>query len=171
MTRKFDVVFTAAGIPPNPPNGVNESSSTVVQRINAVSKTGIFVRITLRGIVNENTVLTAVTISNAVPAATPQPWDSANPPVPVTFSGTGAVTITGAGIAVSDKVSFTVDQGTDLLVAMNVDNGSGRILRRDLQGAIAFIGNNRAEATSMDRSAGYNTDNNRVYCIESIEVA
>jgi hypothetical protein len=129
------------------------------------------VRITLRGVVNETTLLTAVSVSRAVPAGAVQPWDSADPPRLVTFGGVGTVNIAGNGTAVSDKVSYDVAQGQDLLVAMNDGAASGRVLRRDVPGALAFIGNNRAEAALMDRTAGYNTDNDRAYCIELIEVA
>jgi hypothetical protein len=171
MTRRFEVIFSSAGIAPNPQNGVNQANDTLVQRINAVTKGGAFVRITLRGIVNETTVLTAVSVSGAAPAGAMEPWDSADPPRPVTFGGGGTVNLAGNGTAVSDKIRYDVVQGQDLLVALNVGAASGRVLRRDVPGAVTFIGNNRAEAAQMDRTAGYNTDNDRAYCIELIEVA
>jgi hypothetical protein len=79
-TRQWVPIFSSAGIPPNPQSGVSNSNDTLVQRINAVAKGGIFVRVTLRGIVNETTSLTAVTVSRAVPAGAVQPWNSAEPP-------------------------------------------------------------------------------------------
>jgi len=170
-TRRFETVFTSAGIAPNPQNGVNNADDTLVQRINAVAKDGAFVRITLRGIVNETTALTAVTVSTAVPAGAVQLWNSADPPRAVTFAGSGAVNLAGGGTIVSDKISYPVVLGQDVLIAMDVGNASGRIVRRDVTGAVAFVGNNRAEAALMNRTAGYNTDNNRAYCIELIEVA
>jgi hypothetical protein len=170
-TRKWDPIFSSAGIPPDPQNGVNNANDTLAQRINAVANGGIFVRVTIRGIVNETTSLTAVTVSRAVPAGAVQPWNSAEPPQAVTFGGGGVLNLPGGVAAVSDKISQAVVAGEDLLVALDVANGSGRILRRDVPGAVAFIGNNRAEAALMSRTAGYNTDNNRAYCVELVEVA
>jgi hypothetical protein len=141
-----------------------------VQRINGVAHGGSFVRVTLRGIVTETTVLTRVTVSTAVPAGSPQPWDSANPPVAVTFGGAAAVNITAGGTAVSDKISFPVVPGQDVHIAFDVAAGSGRILRRSLPGAVAFVGGNRAEAALTDRTGGYNANNGDVYCIELVEV-
>jgi len=170
-TLAWESIFTTAGMPPNPGNGDNQANNCIVQRINGVALGGAFVRLTLRGILNETTVLTGVTISKAVPLGAPQPYDSADAPVAVTFNGGAGVTLLNGGTAVSDKITFAVVQGQDLLVALDVGIGSGRILRRPLTGAVAFIGNNRAEAAQPIRTAGYNTNNDRVYCIETIELA
>jgi hypothetical protein len=172
-TLPWETVFTTAGIPPNPGNGDNQANNCIVQRINGLARGGRFVRVTLRGIVNETTVLTAVTVSRAVPAGSPQPYNSADAPKTVTFAGASAVTLLNGEVKTSDKVAYDppLVQGQDLLVAFNVGAGSGRILRRIVTGALAFIGNNLAEAAAMNRSAGYNTQSDRVYCIELIEVA
>jgi hypothetical protein len=174
-TRKFEPVFSAAGVTPNPPNGVNNSNDSLVHRISATSKAGRFVRITLRGIVGQTTALSAVTISKAVPATAVQPWNSQDQPQPVTFNGgSGAVSFTGDGVGTkeSDKISYAIAAGEDVLVALDVAAGSGRIVRRDnVPGVVAYTGDNRAEAALMNRTAGYNTDIGRVFCIELIEVA
>lgn len=170
-TLSFQSILTTANLPPNPQGGVDNANDTIVQRINGAALGGSFVRITLRGVVNETTVLTRVTVSTAVPAGAVQPWDSVDQPVPVTFAGAAAVNISGGGTAVSDRISFPVTQGQDLLVAFDVAAASGRILRRSLAGAQAFIGGNRAEAGVMDRSGGYNASNGVVFCIELVEVA
>jgi hypothetical protein len=76
---------------------------------------------------------------------------------------------------VSDKISYPLNfaiGGQDLLIAFDVGNGSQRILRRPVLGALAFVGNNKADAAKKDRGAtGYNTVNNFVYCVEKIELA
>lgn len=170
-TLSWQPILTTANLPPNPQGGVDNANDSIVQRINGVARGGNFIRLTLRGIVNETTALTRVTVSTAVPAGASQPWNSADQPVTVTFGGAATVTISSGGTAVSDKISFPVIQGQDLLVAFDVAAGSGRILRRNLAGAVAFVGGNRAEAGVMNRSGGYNTSNGVVFCIESVEVA
>lgn len=170
-TLSFQSVFTTEGIPPSPSNGVDVNNDCIVQRITGINGSGIFVRITLRGIVNETTELTAVTISRAVPANATQPWDSEETPVPVTFNGAAGVSVANGEAAVSDKISYAVSPGQDLHVAFDVSAGSGRVLRRNVTGQVAYTGSNRAEAGTMTRTAGFNTDNGRVYCIEAIEVA
>jgi len=180
-TRKFETVFTAAQIAPNPQNGVNSQNDTLIMRISAVSKTGRFVRITLRGIAGQTTALSAITISRAVPATAVQPWDSQDKPLPVTFDGgNSAVSFTGDGVGTkqSDTISDMmtprdlITQGEDLLVALDVAAGSERIVRREgVPGVEAYVGDGRAEAASMPRTAGYNTTIGRVFCIELIELA
>lgn len=170
-TLEWEPIFTTANITPNPSNGNNQADNCIVQRVNGNTKNGIFVRVTLRGIANQTTALTAVSISRAVPLTEPQPWNSADQPKAVTFSGGNSVNLAGGGTAVSDKISYPVVQGQDLLLALDVGSASGRILRRPLPAGLAYIGDNRAEATVMPRTAGYNTVNNNAYCIEMIEVA
>jgi hypothetical protein len=169
-TLEWEPIFTTANITPNPSSGDNQADNCIVQRVNGIAKGGAFVRVTLRGIASQTTVLTAVSVSRAVPLTEPQPWNSADPPKAVTFGG-GAVNLSGGGTAVSDKISYPVVQGQDLLLALDVGSASGRILRRPLPGGLAYIGDNRAEAAVMPRTAGYNTVNANAYCIEMIEVA
>lgn len=165
-------IFDTANVPPNPQNGASQANDCIVQRINGVPRSGKFVRVTLRGIANSTSVLTAVTVSRAVPAGSPQEYNSADQPRVLTFNGAGGVTLQNGEVKTSDKVRYDVTQGQDLLVAFDVSPASGNILRRIVTGTLSFIGNNNAgEAALMNRSAGYNTQTDRVFCIERIEVA
>jgi hypothetical protein len=171
-TPPWESIFDTANVPPNPDNGATQANDCIVQRINGVPRGGKFVRITLRGISNATTVLTAVTVSSGVPAGSPQEYDSADQPQVLTFNGVGGVTLQNGEAKTSDKIRHDVAQGQDLLVALDVSAASGNILRRIVAGTQSFIGNNNAgEAAVMNRSAGYNEQTNRVFCIERIELA
>jgi hypothetical protein len=171
-TLSFETILETTTNPPSPPAGVNLAGGTIVQRINgaAITRGGSLVRITLVGLPNQQTVLSAVTISQALPTTAPQPWDSADIPVAVTFGGTPVNLQNGVPV-VSDIISYPVIQGQDLLIAFNVSPASQNVLRRAVTGPVAYTRNNTAEAATQDRSAGYTTNNNLVYCIERIEVA
>jgi hypothetical protein len=167
-------IFSAAGIAPNPNNGVEVANDCVVQRIPAPASPGTQVRVTLRGITNQNppTVLAAVTISKAVLAGGAQPQNSVDTPVPITFGGMAGVTLPTNGTAqLSDPVNYPVVAGQDLHVAFNVAAASGRVLRRNVAGAVAYRKNNAIEAGLATRPPPYNENNNVVFCIETIEVA
>lgn len=165
-------IFDTANVPPNPQNGATQANDCIVQRINGVARSGKFVRVTLRGIANSTTVLTAVTVSRAVPAGSAQEYNSADQPKVLTFNGVGGVTLQNGEAKTSDTMRYDVVQGQDLLVALDVGAASGNILRRIVTGTLSFIGNNNAgEAALMNRSAGYNAQTDRVFCIERIELA
>ena len=171
-TLSFETVFETTTNPPNPVAGVVAAGNGVVQRINgaAITRGGTFVKVTLAGLPNQVTQLAAVTISHPVATNAPQPWDSADPPVALTFGG-AAVTLQNGVPVVSDILSFPVKQGEDLLIAFDVSVASQNVLRRGVTGAQAYRRTNSAEAATQDRSAGYGTENNLVYCIERIEIA
>lgn len=169
-------IFSTAGIAPNPNNGVTATGDCIVQRIPAPATGGMQVRVTLRCIANQTTTLTAVTISKAAEAGAAQPQNSLNPPVPITFGGAAGVTLPINGAPqTSDPVIFTVTVGQDLHVVLDVSPTSGRILRRNKPGTTAYVGNNLApQASQMNRPGNYGNppyDQNRAYCIESVEVA
>src|SRR5262245_132926 len=86
-TLSFETILETTTNPPSPPAGVNLAGGTIVQRIPGaiITRGGTLVRITLIGLPNQNTQLSAVTISQALPTSAPQPWDSADIPVAVTF--------------------------------------------------------------------------------------
>jgi len=171
-TLSFETVFETTTNPPSPAAGVAAAGRGIVQRINGagIVRGGTFVRITLVGLQGQETRLSAVTISHPAPINAPQPWDSADPPAAVTFGG-AAVSLPNGAAAVSDIISFPVVTGEDLLVAFDVSATSQNVLRRGVTGSQAYTKNNTAEAATQDRSAGYSTENNVVYCIERIEVA
>jgi hypothetical protein len=171
-TLSFETVFETTTNPPSPAAGIAAAGNGVVQRINgaAITRGGTFVKLTLVGLPNQVTQLAAVTISHPVAAGATQPWDSVDPPVAVTFGG-AAVSLQNGVPAVSDIISFPVTQGEDLLIAFDVSAASQNVLRRGVTGAQAHRRANTAEAATQDRSAGYGTENNLVYCIERIEVA
>jgi len=165
-------IFTTANILPNPQNGVDVAGDCIVQRIPGPAVGGTMVRLKLRGIANQTTDLTAVTISRAVPSTAAQSQNSMDLPVPVTFGGASGVTFQNNLIPKdSDTIGYTVAAGQDLHIAFNVRLTSGRILRRNVPGALAYAKNNAAEAALAVRPPQYNTNNNDVYCIETIEVA
>lgn len=172
-TLSFESTFETTTNPPNPAAGIAAAGNGIVQRINgvAISRGGTFVKLTLVGLPNQATQLAAVTISHPVAAGAPQPWDSADPPLPVTFGGAAAVTLQNGVPVVSDIISFPVTQAEDLLIALDVSAASQNVLRRGVTGAQAYRRINTAEAATQDRSAGYGTENNLAYCIERIEVA
>lgn len=171
-TPPWESVFDTSNVPPNPQNGASQANDCIVQRINGVARGGKFVRVTLRGIANATTVLTAVTVSRAVPAGSPQEYNSADQPRVLTFNGVGGVTLQNGEAKTSDKIRYDVLQGQELLVAFDVSAASGNILRHVVTGALSFIGNNNAgEAAAINRSAGYNEQNDRVFCVERIELA
>lgn len=170
----WTTIFSTAGIAPNPNNGVDAANDTIVQRIPAPATGGAKVRVTLRGITNQlpATVLTAVTISRAAPAGGGQPQNSVDAPVAITFGGAAGVPLPTNGTAqLSDPINYAVVAGQDLHIAFNVAAASGRVLRRNVAGATAYVKNNAAEAGLATRPPQYNTNNNVVYCIETIEVA
>jgi hypothetical protein len=173
-TLSFETVFETTTNPPNPVAGIAAAGNGIVQRIGgaAITRGGTFVKLTLVGLANQVTQLAAVTISHPVAAGAPQPWDSADPPLPVTFGGGGAAVALQNGVpVVSDIITFPVTQGEDLLIAFDVSATSQNVLRRGVTGTQAYRRNNTAEAATQDRSAGYGTENNLAYCIERIEVA
>jgi hypothetical protein len=151
---------------------VNLAGGCIVQRIPGatITRGGTLVRITLVGLPNQTTQLSAVTISQTLPTSAPQPWDAADIPVAVTFGGT-AVSLQNGVPVVSNIISYPVTQGQDLLIAFNVSPASQNVLRRGVTGAVGYTRNNTAEAATQDRSAGYGTNNDLMYCIERIEVA
>ncbi len=171
-TLSFETILETTTNPPSPPAGVNQAGDCIVQRIPGavITRGGTLVKITLVGLPNQNTQLSAVTISQALPTTAPQPWDSVDIPVAVTFGGTPINLQNGVPV-VSDIVSYPVAQGQDLLIAFNVSPASQNVLRRAVTGAVAYTRNNTAEAATQLRSAGYGTNNDVVYCIERIEVA
>lgn len=148
--------------------------SCLVQRIGAASLTqsGEFVRVTLRGLPTAIARLSAVTISKAVPAVQGQAWDSATPPLSLTFAGAMSVNLQNGDPVTSDKVRFGITAGSlpDLAIAMNVAANSQSLLAAALAGRNYFKAA-ALEATVQDRSAGYTTTANQVVCIEKIEVA
>lgn len=172
-TLEFQTAFDTTTNPNAPAGGVNAAGDCIVQRIpgTAILKGGSFVRITLASLSNLTTQLDAVTISQSLLTPTPEPWDSADPPVPVTFAGSVAVSLQNGATAVSDTIGYPVEVGRDLLIAFDFSAASQNILRRTVIGAQAYSRNNTAQATVQDRSAGYATINNLVHCIEKIEVA
>lgn len=165
---------TTANIQPNPNNGVDASGDCIVQRIKAPAVGGNSVRVTLRGIANELTRLTAVTISKAVPDTVQQAQNSVDQPVDVKFGGASGVTLPINGTPQqSDPVNYAVAPGQDLHIAFDVHPQSGRIQRKPRAGEQAYRKNNAAEAALTVRPPQYNANNNVnvVYCIETIEVA
>lgn len=172
-TLSFETVFETTTNPPSPAAGIAAAGNGIVQRISgtAITRGGTFVKLTLVGLPNQVTQLAAVTISHPVAIGAPQPWDSADPPLPVTFAGAAAVSLANGVPVVSDIISFPVTQGEDLLIAFDVSAASQNVVRRGVTGAQAYRRINTAEAATQDRSAGYATENNLVYCIERIEVA
>jgi hypothetical protein len=165
---------TTAGIAPNPNNGVDVAGDCIVQRIRAPASGGTQFRVTLRGIPNQATTLTAVTISRAAPAGAAQPQNSVDAPVSITFGGAAGVTLPINGAPqTSDPVNYTVAAGQDLHVAFNVSPASGRIQRKPRAGEQAYRKNDATEAALVVRPPTYNANNNVdvVYCIETIEVA
>jgi len=172
-TLEFQTAFDTTTNPNAPAAGVNAAGDCIVQRIqgSALLQGGGLVRITLIGLATQTTQLNAVTISQPLLIPTPEPWDAADLPVPVTFGGSAAVTLQNGLAAVSDTISYPVEAGRDLLIAFDFNAGSQNVLRRTVTGAQAYTRNNTAEATIQDRSAGYATINNVVHCIAKIEVA
>jgi hypothetical protein len=171
-TLSFETILETTTNPPSPPAGVNLAGGCIVQRIPGatITRGGTLVRITLVGLPNQTTQLSAVTISQTLPTSAPQPWDAADIPVAVTFGGT-AVSLQNGVPVVSNIISYPVTQGQDLLIAFNVSPASQNVLRRGVTGAVGYTRNNTAEAATQDRSAGYGTNNDLMYCIERIEVA
>jgi len=166
----WSIIFSTAGIPANPANGQNAAGDCIVQRIPAPTIVGGSVRVSLRGIVGQATVLTTVTISKAAAAGSAQPQNSLDAPIVLRFAGATAVTTPNGELRTSDPVAYAVIAGQDLHVAFNVDNGSGRVLRRTVAGRVSYSRNNAADAASQNRP-NYNTNNNDVYCVEAVEIA
>lgn len=172
-TLEFQTAFDTTTNPNAPPGGVNAAGDCIVQRIpgTALLQGGSFVRITLVGLPNLTTQLDAVTISQPLRTPTPEPWDSADLPVPLTFAGSTVVSLQNGAAAVSDTIGYPVEAGRDLLIALDVNAASQNVLRRTVIGAQAYTRNKTAQATVQDRSAGFATINNVVHCIETIEIA
>jgi hypothetical protein len=168
---------TAYFQPLNPAVSLAYAGYCVVQRIDAahLMQSGQFVRVTLRALATADTSLTAVTLSNAVPVTAAQGWDSAGPPMILTFAGSPSVLIKTGLTATSDKIKFkiTAGAGQDLVVALNVAAApaSQNIRAAVVTGPRNYYKAAAAEATANPRSAGYKTFLNQVCCIEKIEVA
>jgi hypothetical protein len=166
---------TAYSQPLNPAVSLAYAGYCVVQRIDSAHllQSGQFVRVTLRGLPTADTRVTAATISNAVPVAAAQGWDSASPPLNLAFAGAPTVLITAGQSAVSDKVRFKIAAGSgqDLAIALNFAANSQNIRGAAVAGLRYYAKSAAAEATVQDRSAGYSTVVNQVCCIEKIEVA
>lgn len=166
---------TAYSIPLTPAVAQGRGGNCVVQRINAplLTQSGSFVRVTLRGLPNATARLSVVTISNANPVGGAQPWDSASPPLPLTFGGVAAVALQAGVPQTSDKVKFKITAGStqDVHIAMNVDPTSQNLLTATANGPRHYFKVAAAEATAQDRSAGYTTVSNQVCLVEKIEVA
>ncbi len=176
-TRSWEPYLSTSANALNPTGGVNAAGSCIVQRITGVLLTQPkqSIRISLRGVAGQSTKLTNVCISNAVLAGAVQPWDATDAPVDVTFAGMKGVILLNDQIVASDKIRFAVAPGKDLLIAFDVvapvPNAPQLVQRRTLTGMTAYVKGSAAEASSQDRSQGYNDIDDSVYCIETIEVA
>jgi hypothetical protein len=172
-TLIFETTFETTTNPPTPVGGVSLPGDCIVQRIPgaAITRGGSLVRITLQGLATQETRLDFVSLSQSLPTTAPEPWDSADPPVQVTFSGNPVVILQNGMPAVSDIISYPIAAGADLLIAFDVNATSQNLLRRTVTGAQAYIRNNTSQAAAQNRSAGYLTNNNLVHCVDKIEVA
>lgn len=187
MAQEVDSAFTATAVaktlnwkttyfqPLNPTISFGYAGNCVVQRIDSahLMQSGQYVRVTLRGLPNAETRLTAVTISNAVPVSAMEGWDSASPPLNLKFAGSPAVSMTNGQTATSEKVKLkiTAGSGQDLAIAMNVESNSQNLRGANVTGVRHYFKPNAAEATVQNRPGGYQTVANRACCIETIEVA
>jgi hypothetical protein len=158
------------------PDSRDRLGDCLVQRISAAALTpkhdGIWVRITMRGVVNQSTHLTAIHISRGRTGG--NPWDSAADLTEVRFGGaSGAISPQNGDPVVSDKTKYTLDADQDLIIAVNVKSDSKALRRGAKPGVQRFAKDNAAEAGTQVRSpAGYTPpENGFVYCIEKIEVA
>jgi hypothetical protein len=176
-TRSWEPYLSTSTAPLNPNGGVNAAGSCIVQRITGVmlAQPKQSIRISLKGVPGQMTKLTNVCISNALPATSTQPWDAADEPVDVTFAGKKGLTLLNDQVVASDKIRFALAPGKDLLIAIDVvvptPSAAQPVQRRTVSGMTAYTKGNAAEASSQDRSQGYNDIDNSVYCIETIEVA
>jgi hypothetical protein len=133
-----------------------------------LENSGSIVRLTIRGGVSGPLVLSAVTISHAVPAG--EAWDSSGAP---TLLGTN-VTVAAATPLVLDPVSFALDKTKPLLVAFDISPTPGQGNVRygalvDAQTKTYFKGATQAAQTA-NRASDFQPSNN-VYLIEKIEAA
>ena len=144
-------------------------NSCIVQRIGAANLNfgGTKVRITLRGPAQSNLIINNVSISLA--GSIGKPEESLEDPVDVLTGGSAAVTLAGNDPKTLDPTDYALDPNKDLIIAFNINQGGGSVLKADLSKCTLLFKKPASEATQRKRT-GYNTTDNTVFLIEKIEV-
>ena len=144
-------------------------NSCIVQRIDRAHLKfgGTKVRITLRGSMQSNLMIDNVTISPA--SSIGKPEESLDDPVDVLMGGSAAVTLPANDPETLDPTAYPLDPNKDLIIAFNINEGGGDVLKADLSGCSVLYKKDASDATQRKRS-GYKVTENAVFLVEKIEV-
>ena len=144
-------------------------NSCIVQRIDRAHLKfgGTRVRITLRSSMQSDVRIDNVTISPA--SSIGKPEESLDDPVDVLMGGSAAVTLPANDPQTLDPTAYPLDPNKDLIIAVNVNEGGGDVLKAELSGCSVLYKKDASDATQRKRS-GYKVTENAVFLVEKIEV-
>ncbi|RBP45378.1 hypothetical protein DES53_103376 [Roseimicrobium gellanilyticum] len=141
-----------------------------VQRIGTdrLANSGTQVRVTIRGAVTGPLILSAITISHAVPSG--EAWDSA---APLVLLGTNVTVPAGVSVTLP-PAAFALDKTKPLLIAFDVSStmGQGNVRYGPLVDAQTkmYVKAATQQAQTANRASDFQPSNN-FYLIEKIEAA
>ena len=95
--------------------------------------------------------------------------ESLDDPVDVLMGGSAAVTLPANDPQTLDPTAYPLDPNKDLIIAVNVNEGGGDVLKAELSGCSVLYKKDASDATQRKRS-GYKVTENAVFLVEKIEV-